>query len=293
MSEPVDGSSPPSEPSEETDDAVTAAMALAMHELLDAPGAAPASGDALPPLWHWMAFVPRVPQRCIGADGHPNPSPLLATVAVGRRMFASGELTFERAVTIGESIHRTTKIASIEDKTGRSGSLRFVTLRHHLAAAGSRAVVEDQHLVYRPAVDGPSTAGPDTEPDTRPEAGQMWQWASEIVPDPTLLFRFSALTYNAHRIHYDREYATQVEGYTGLVVHGPLQAILLAELCRRNAPDRTLTAFRFRAVRPAFEGSPLQFVGRFDGPSRVVLAAIDHGGRITMRAEADLTEYSA
>jgi 3-methylfumaryl-CoA hydratase len=274
---------------EEADDVVTPAMALAMHGLLDAPGPAPAAGEPLPPLWHWMAFVPRVPQGAIGVDGHPQPGPLLADVAVGRRMFASGEVRLDGPVAIGEPIHRTTSIASIEDKTGRSGSLRFVTVHHVLAGRDRPAIVEDQHLVYRPPVDGPAAGSPDSAP-ADPEAGQDWAWELVVVPDPTLLFRFSALTYNAHRIHYDRHYATEVEGYSGLVVHGPLQAILLVELCRRHAVERVVGSFRFRAVRPAFDGSALRFVGRFDGPTHVVLAAIDHRGRVTTRADADLAD---
>jgi 3-methylfumaryl-CoA hydratase len=278
-----------SETAEDAEDIVTPAMALAMHGLLDAPGPAPTAGDPLPPLWHWMAFVPRVPQRSIGGDGHPHAGPLLVDVTVGRRMFASGELRLDGSLALGEPIHRTTTIGSIEDKTGRSGSLRFVTVHHVLVGSGRPGIIEDQHLVYRPPVEGPAAPAADTPP-ADPEAKQGWLWEHEIVPDPTLLFRFSALTYNAHRIHYDREYATHVEGYSGLVVHGPLQAIFLAELCRRHAPDRTVTSFRFRAVRPAFDGSPLRFVGQYDSESHVKLAAIDHGGRFTTRAEADLAE---
>jgi len=297
---------------ERADDIVPAGAAAALHGLLDADGPAPAPGAPLPPLWHWLAFLPRAAQRDLGEDGHPRVGTFLPPVGLGRRrMYAGGQLQFGGALPVGATVHRESVVSSVEEKTGRSGSLVFVTVRHELRAgeaAGTGAVVEHQDLVYRampPPSSGPPPAAAPAPPD--PEAAEDWTWTWSLSPDPTLLFRFSALTYNAHRIHYDRTYATTAEGYPGLVVHGPLQAVALAEICRRFLPDQRLTSFRFRALRPAFDGHPVRFCGRVaadgrapeesapdggeapEGEDRVDLAAIDHEGHVTMRASAGVT----
>jgi 3-methylfumaryl-CoA hydratase len=296
---------------ETLDDLVPPGAAAALHGLLDAEGPAPAAGDPLPPLWHWLAFLPRVPQRELGEDGHPRVGTFLPPVGLGRRrMYAGGRFELGGTLPVGATLKRDSVVSSVEEKSGRSGSLVFVIVRHELRAAsgsspGPAAVVEHQDLVYR-AMPAPSAGGPPAAEATDvgppdPEAEQDWTWTWTLSPDPTLLFRFSALTYNAHRIHYDRTYATTAEGYPGLVVHGPLQAVALAELCRRFLPDRQLTSFRFRALRPAFDGHPVRFCGRLaaaegaggpdggDGAGEAIdLAAIDHEGHVTMRASAGL-----
>ena len=317
---------------ETVEDLVPAAAALALHGLLDAPGRAPGPEDPLPPLWHWLAFLPRVAQHELGADGHPRVGTFLPPVGLGRRrMYAGGQLRFDGPLPVGAALRRESAVASVEEKTGRTGSLVFVTVRHELVGADGRGpggVVEHQDLVYRampasiprppasvarpPAATAPaatasaataSAAATPAPSPPDPEADEEWSWTWSLTPDPTLLFRFSTLTYNAHRIHYDRAYATTVEAYPGLVVHGPLQAIALAELCRRFLPDRRVTSFRFRALRPAFEGHPVRFCGRAapaegggqpdggegsEGEERIDLAAIDHEGHVTMRASAGL-----
>jgi 3-methylfumaryl-CoA hydratase len=314
----ADDAGAPWQPVTETvEDLVPAGAALALHGLLDAPGPAPGREDPLPPLWHWLAFLPRVAQHDLGADGHPRVGTFLPPVGLGRRrMYAGGQLRFDGPLPVGAAVRRESVVASVEEKTGRTGSLVFVTVRHELVAADGRGpggVVEHQDLVYRampapapepttPASTGPAATGPAASPPD-PEAEEEWTWTWSLTPDPTLLFRFSALTYNAHRIHYDRTYATTVEAYPGLVVHGPLQAIALAELCRRFVPDRRLTSFRFRALRPAFDGHEVRFCGRAalaegedqpdggegsEGEGRIDLAAIDHEGHVTMRASAGL-----
>lgn len=264
-------------------DTVTAGAAEALHGLLDAPGDPPGDGDPLPALWHWLAFLPRAPQRELGADGHPQRGTFLPPIALPRRMFAGGRFAFDGVVTVGELLVRTSSVTSVEEKDGRSGRLVFVTVRHEIGRDGGQpAIVEEQDLVYR----GPSASAA-TRPD--PAASLTWPWSWDVAIDPTLLFRFSALTYNAHRIHYDRRYATEEEGYPGLVVHGPLQAVALAELTRRNRPDESLTSFRFRAVRPCFDDSPLKLRGRSQG-GHVELEALGAGDQTTMKAEAHIAE---
>jgi 3-methylfumaryl-CoA hydratase len=154
--------------------------------------------------------------------------------------------------------------------------LVFVNVKHEVTGGGT--AVDEQDIVYREPASGPT-------PAAEPAPPEEWDWAWDFAITPTLLFRFSALTYNAHRIHYDRRYATEEEGYPGLVVHGPLQAVALAELCRRHAPDRHLASFTFRALSPAFDDGALLLRGRPDGEA-VELAAFDHRGARTMTAEA-------
>jgi 3-methylfumaryl-CoA hydratase len=268
-------------------DEVPAGAAAALHGLLDAPGEPPAAGDPLPPLWHWLAFVPRVPQRQLGPDGHPHRGGFLPPVDLPRRMFAGGRLQVRRPLHVGAPLQRTSTVASVDRKSGKSGELVFVTVRHELAELGDGvepSVVEEQDLVYREAAaPGANTPAPTPTDEAALEA---WPWGWDVHVEPTILFRFSALTYNAHRIHYDRDYATRVEGYPGLVVHGPLQAVCLAELARRRV-DRPLGSFRFRALRPAFDQGPLHLRGSEEGGA-AELVAFDHHGQRTMEAHAAL-----
>lgn len=266
---------------EERDDSVTATAAAALHGLLDGAGPPPAVGDPLPPLWHWLAFLPQAPQRGLGADGHPRQGGFLPPTPLPRRMFAGGRVGLPLPVGVGRRLHRTSLVTSVAEKSGRSGDLVFVEVTHQVAEAGCVAIVEVQDLVYR----GAAAAAPGNPP---PDDAAPWAWHDELATDPTLLFRFSALTYNAHRIHYDRPYATEVEGYPGLVVHGPLQAVALAELCRRHLPHRRVAAFSFRARRPAFDGAPLRLRGRLRTEDHVELVAVDAAGHPTMTAEAAL-----
>ena len=267
---------------EERVDAVPAAAAAALHGLLDAPGPPPGPGDPLPPLWHWLAFLPDAPQRHLGPDGHLRQGGFLPPTRLPRRMFAGGRIDHEGPVAVAQPLHRTSLVTSVTEKSGRSGDLVFVEVTSRLSAGGRPAITEVHDLVYRGAAP-PAAAG-----DPPPEDDAGWAWHEELATDPTVLFRFSALTYNAHRIHYDRAYATEVEGYPGLVVHGPLQAIALAELCRRHLGDRQVATFSFRACRPAFDGAPLRLRGRRIDDNRVELAALDGSGHVTMTAEAAL-----
>ena len=188
-----------------------------------------------------------------------------------RRMFVGARVQFLRPALIGQALHRHATVTRVESKTGRSGTLVFVTVRYEISAEGETSIVEEQDLVYREAAAG---GGPG-EPSPPPGEQIIWPWRLQINIDPTVLFRFSALTYNAHRIHYDREWATQTEGYPGLVVHGPLQAVAMAEVCRREGPTWELQEFEFRgrATRLRQRTTP------DSGP-----AGAEHGNRVAGRA---------
>ncbi|HEX7128183.1 MAG TPA: MaoC family dehydratase N-terminal domain-containing protein [Thermodesulfobacteriota bacterium] len=262
-------------------DVITAGPLEGVAALLDATWAEVSPRGVLPPLWHWFFFLHWVRRSEIGPDGHPRRGRFLPPVALPRRMFAGGRLTFHGALRVGDPVERVSTIQSVQEKTGASGPLVFVTVRHELSGPGGLAVVEEQDLVYR----GPDTGAARQAAEPPPEPLPAGAWRREVNPDPVTLFRFSALTANGHRIHYDRQYATGVEGYPGLVVHGPLQAILLLDLLRRERPDREVRAFEFRARRPLFDGSPFWCVG-YDEAGRVELSTRDAQGRACMTARA-------
>jgi 3-methylfumaryl-CoA hydratase len=217
-------------------------------------------GDPLPPLWHWFYLLDHPAQAEIGADGHPVGGPFLPPIPGRRRMFAGGRLRLDAPIGIGSQLSSRSSVADVTVKSGRSGDLAFVTVRHELAADGVPVGTEEQDIVYRSEPDGtPPRAVPRPGTDTPEPTGE---WRSELPTDPVLLFRFSALTYNGHRIHYDRPYATQVEGYPDLVVHGPLLALLALELPRIHAPELLVREFAYRLVRPAFLPARLIAIGR-------------------------------
>ncbi len=258
-----------------------AAPARAMAALLDRDQeTASGPGALLPALWHWLYFLPRAPQRDIGADGHPRLGGFLPPVPLPRRMWAGGRLQWHGALRVGDDLRRTTRIVSVTHKAGRSGDLVFLLLRHEVSGSDGLLLTEEQDIVYR----APAQPG-DPAPPPQPAPADA-AWSREIVPDPVLLFRFSALTFNAHRIHYDRPYATGVEGYPGLVVHGPLLATLLADLARRERPDARVTGFSFRAVRPTCDLHPFRVCGAPTDDGRGArLWAQDHEGWLTMQAD--------
>jgi 3-methylfumaryl-CoA hydratase len=272
------------QPTTETrQDTVSPAAARALHDLLDRDDPAPHDGDPLPILWHWLAFLPQARQCEIGEDGHPRPGDFLPPTAGRRRMHAGGRVTVTGTPTIGAPLTRTSQVADVTRKRGSSGELLFVAV-DHLTAADRGTIRERNDLVYRNASAAPSTLSAEGDID----ADVLW--GREVAIDPTVLFRFSALTYNAHRIHYDRDYATSVEGYPGLVVHGPLQAMLLADAAARAFPDRTVTRFAFRSTAPAFDPHPLHLrVRRGQQAETIELAGYSDGAR-TMTATAAFGE---
>lgn len=266
--------------SETLPDEITAAPMLGLAATLDRDDPPPQPGTELPPLWHWLYFLPRAPQREIGSDGHPRRGGFLPPVPLPRRMWAGGRLEWHAPVRLGDAVTRTSRIASVTHKAGRTGDLLFVTVHHEIATAQGVALTEEHDIVYRGAAQ-PGEPSPSPQP-----AQQGGEWSREIAPDPVLLFRYSALTFNGHRIHYDRSYVTQVEQYPGLVVHGPLIATLLADLARRQTGDRRFARFAFKAVRPTFDLHPFRVCGQPSGDGRSAqLWAQDHEGWLTMQAE--------
>jgi 3-methylfumaryl-CoA hydratase len=246
--------------------------AEAFAGLIGAPSPASlGAADELPPLWHWFTLLEHPAQSEIGADGHPVAGPFLPPIPRRRRMFAGGRLRLDAPIPMGAELSSRSGVAAVSVKAGRSGDLAFVTVRHELAVAGAAVGAEEQDIVYRsePA-DAASRSVPGPVADVTAPAGE---WRGELDTDPVLLFRFSALTYNGHRIHYDLPYATGTEGYPGLVVHGPLLALLALELPRVHAPGRPVRAFDYRLVRPAFAPARIVSAGRPDGAAVEVAVA--------------------
>jgi len=269
--------------SETLHDSVTATPIRALNATLDHPALDVRAGMPIPPLWHWLYFLPLHRQSEIGPDGHARRGGFLPPVPLPRRMWAGSQFEFRAALRVGDALERRSTIADVTEKSGRSGPLVFVKVRHeiHCNGADEPAIVELHDIVYR-------EAKPPGEAEPPPQAAPAGAaWSRRIVPDDVLLFRYSALTFNGHRIHYDRRYVTEVEGYPGLVVHGPLIATLLMDLVRRQQPDAEVTSFRFKAVRPTFDGRPMSVHGAPEGAT-VKLWARDHEGWLTMEAEATL-----
>jgi 3-methylfumaryl-CoA hydratase len=260
--------------------------AQAAQATLDLPGPPLRPGDALPPLWHWFHFLPRVAGAEIGPDGHPRRGGFLPPVELPRRMFAGARLSFHQPLILGRPAARTGTIHSVSEKRGASGSLAFVTVGYSIEQDGRLCLEEEQDIVYREP--GAPVPAPVPAPWPDPPAGA---WSRTVTPDPVLLFRFSALTFNAHRIHYDRPYAMGQEGYPGLVVHGPLTALLLLELVRGHS-ERPVTGFSFRGRAPLFDLAPFRLLGRPDAggsdDGRVELEAHGPDGTLAMTASAQL-----
>ncbi len=271
--------------SETSTDVITGTPYAALSATLDRQVLRPPAGTPLPPLWHWLYFLPLYKQSEVGPDGHARRGEFLPPVPLPRRMWAGSEFEFRQPLCIGDEVRRVSTIAGISEKAGRSGSLVFVKVRHELRRNGESAlaIVEAHDIVYREAA-RPGAAIP--QPAAAPGAAA---WEREVVPDAVLLFRYSALTFNGHRIHYDRSYVTEVEGYPGLVVHGPLLATLLIDLLREHRPDTVVVRFTFRASSPLFDTHPFFLCGEPAKDGRTVhLWAKDHRGGLAMDATAIL-----
>jgi 3-methylfumaryl-CoA hydratase len=270
----------------ETRSVVASAMPLAQLAATLARGglADPAPGTLVPPLWHWLYFLPLTPASELGPDGHARRGGFLPPVALPRRMWAGGRLAFHQPIAAGDEIERGSRIAEVSGKAGKSGPLVFVTVRHAIRGPQGLAIEEEHDIVYREA----PRAGSRSAPVTRAPNDETF--AREIAPDPVLLFRYSALTFNGHRIHYDRSYVTQVEGYPGLVVHGPLIATLLLELLHRERPEAALRRFAFKALRPVFDIHRFTLCGRPEpgDERRIALWARDHEGALALEASAEI-----
>lgn len=238
---------------------------------------APAAGEALPPLWHWMFFQDEVTEPGLGADGHPARGGFLPPADGRNRMWAGGRLEFHEPLRVGGVAKRTTTILNVEEKHGRTGSLLFVTLRHEFTQDGRLAFSEEQDIVYREPSPPKLSSG---------EALPAGDWSEAVVPSPILLFRYSALTFNGHRIHYDWPYVTEAEGYPGLVVHGPLIGTLnLRAFCRAN-PQARLRRYSYRGLRPLISPEPFEVAGRLSGPGKADVWA-GNGAGIAQRGEVE------
>lgn len=238
-------------------------------------------GADLPPGWHWIFFNPFVPRPELGADGHPKRGGFLPPASLPRRMWAGGRLTYDKPLTVGGEGVRESTILKVEAKSGRAGRLVFVTVGHTITCDGIACITEEQDIVYREAT-GPGTPAP-----AAPAAPRDAAWSEEVRPDTVLLFRYSALTSNGHRIHYDQDYARGEENYPDLVVHGPLTATLLQGFAA-NRGGWPLAKFEFRGMSPLFVSSPFKLEGKVaDGNGHALdLWATGPNGELAMRAVA-------
>jgi 3-methylfumaryl-CoA hydratase len=254
----------------------------ALSATFDLPRDLPEDGAPLPPLWHWIYFLPLYRQSEAGPDGHAKRGGFLPPVPLPRRMWAGGRFKFNAPLRVGDDVRRVSTIKSVTEKTGRTGKLVFVLVQHEIYGSDGLALTEEHDIVYRD-LPQPDAAAP--TPMTPPKDPV---WKKAIVPDDLVLFRYSALTFNGHRIHYDRRYVTEVEGYPGLIVHGPMIATLLAELARFSRPDQDMLEFSFRAVSPVFDTAPFHVCGKPSetDPDELILWAETAEGYLAMKARA-------
>lgn len=274
----------------EEQDVIAPAALRAMAAMLDADPGAVTDTHTLPALWHWLFFNTPVPRSLLGMDGHPRTGDFLPPAGDRRRMWAGGRLRFLQPLQAGQSVRRVSTIKRVETKQGRSGNLLFVCIEHLIFNHAGLAIEEEQDLVYRePAGTGVSTRPSEAVSGEKRPA----DFSTMFRADAVLLFRYSALTFNGHRIHYDRAYATGVEGYPGLVVHGPLLATLLLRLLSESLPDAAVEQFEFRARQPVFDGEEIRLCGRQSGPDSCHLWVEKFSGELCMEAEARLASAGA
>jgi 3-methylfumaryl-CoA hydratase len=262
-------------------DVITPRLAQELRVTLDREGPPFRDGDACPPAIHWCLAPPMVPQSRLGPDGHPARGDFLPPVPLPRRMWAAGRLEFFDPLRVGDAVERHSKIADVNIKEGRSGRLCFVAVEHEISTGRGLALKERHDIVYR---DAPSGNAAKQNAPAREEPRQA-QWSETKVAAAVMLFRYSALTFNGHRIHYDRQYVTEIEGYPGLIVHGPLQATLLIEFAAsiRGATPRI---FSFRALNPLFDGQEFT-LNAADGEDGLDFWIAGPDGRTTMAGKAE------
>ena len=268
--------------SESVTDTITAAPMRGLSATLDRNDPEPEQGP-LPALWHWLYFLPHHKQSELGPDGHAMLGGFLPPVPFPRRMWAGGRLNWHAPLLVGDAVRRVSRLERIQHKTGRSGELLFVVVSHEVHNARGLCLREEHDIVYRPS----QTLS--TTPQTSAAEPPVHRWERHLVPDDVLLFRYSALTFNAHRIHYDRRYCKDVEGYPGLVVHGPLLATLLLDLVRLNSL-KDIASFEFKALHPCFECADHRQIHLYGQPHSdeqgVDLWVQDHEGHVNMQATA-------
>jgi len=238
----------------------------------------PKIGDALPPLWHWLYFLEAAPLSKVGSDGHAEGGDFLPPVPLPRRMWAGSRFAFTGPpIKVGQTIRRSSRIKSVEPKTGTTGDMVFVTVEHTVSGPDGVSFVEDHDIVYREAA---KPGEKQREPKPAPTDAT---WSRTIMADPVLLFRFSALTFNGHRIHYDQPYVTGTEGYPGLIVHGPLLGMVQIELARRANPDKVPRSFEFRALAPVYAGAAFSVHARREGDGGIATWIADRNGGLAQQ----------
>ncbi len=238
-------------------------------------------GSELPPLWHWLYFLPETRTDQLAEDGHPARGGFMPPVDLPLRVFAGFELDLQRPLHLGEQVWKSAEVTGLEEKQGKSGRLVFVTVSSQVGNGRGEALNEKQTFVYR---DFGSPVASEAEKNVlQPD------WEMEVPISVSLLFRFSALTFNTHRIHYDREYAVKREGYPALVVHGPLIAILMADLIARNV-RAVLKRFEYRQFSPVLEGDTLRIAGSYQGASNIELQAQRADGQVSARGRCRLAK---
>ena len=264
-------------------DWITPSRVAAWHATLDHVAETPRDGDAAPLGFHWTLAPQLARERDLGADGHPRRGGFLPPVALPRRLWAGSRVGFHQPLRVGDRVERESVIVAIDEKHGRSSALVFVTVRHRFTSQAGLAIEEEQDLVYR-ETPAPSARSADEHANANGTDGATWQRI--VHPTETLLFRYSALTFNGHRIHYDRRYAEDVEGYAGLVVHGPLIATLLLDLMQTQLPAVRIARFEFKATRPTFDTSDFSVCGSPERDGEYVLWSTDNHGAKAVDARA-------
>ncbi|MEH6754308.1 MAG: MaoC family dehydratase N-terminal domain-containing protein [Alphaproteobacteria bacterium] len=267
--------------SEERQDVIQSERCVALQAALNLPDERLSDGDPLPPLWHWLYFWDIAPRSELGRDGHPAVGGFMPPVGRARRMWAGSRVSFPGTLRLGEPATRVSTIEKVAEKSGRSGKLVFVTVRHEVSGSEGLAVVDAHDIVYREDTGKGASARPG---EPAPEGAK---WAETVDPDPTLLFRYSALTFNGHRIHYDRDYARDVEGYDGLVVHGPLLATMMVGMAARSVPERPVSHFEFRGMRPVMDTETFTVNVDPDGADAVDVWVANGDGMYAMRGRTE------
>ncbi len=266
--------------SEERHDVADLRSTNQLHAAFGRTDAPPKLGDDVPPAWHWMWFTATDTRGALNGDGLAGKAGFLPPVPLPRRMWAGSRLRVHAPLKVGQAIRKRAEITDIAERQGKTGKLIFVSQRYSIFAGDVLAIEEDFDSVFR------EEAAPDAPVQQPPDAPSDAVWRREIDPDPVLLFRYSAVTFNGHRIHYDQPYATQVEGYPGLVVHGPLTATLLMELARDSNPGKRIASYSFRAVSPLYAPAKFTVNGKpgADGKTAQLWAATAEG-KLAMQAE--------
>jgi 3-methylfumaryl-CoA hydratase len=265
---------------QEATDIVTAQLVKGLRATLFQEIGEPKKGDAAPFTTHWCLAQPVFPMSQLSQDGHPTRGGFLPPVPLPRRMWAGGELEFLQPLRVGDESTRTSHISDINLKTGSTGTLCFVSVEHTISSPRGTAIRERQDIVYREATSGPQVA-PKTPPPPPPAKHR-----ESHVSDPVLLFRYSALTFNGHRIHYDRDYVTKVEGYPGLVFHGPLQASFIVEFAAKLHGGKPPKKLVYRGVQPLFEGSEFSINANDNGSGGLEIWTANAEGQPTMKGTA-------